>query len=200
VGQPSKSLYSDEYTTDMYFCNKPDPIKNQFEYQVYQAPAKNIVYTCKNKIDGNTSFNTIINNEIKQISAKNPNIYIKPYDMKELLWPVVKKDVNPNYVNIDDYTNKLVLFDYDPSHEYQGTYLYDNKCVENTPLFDCLKKCTITNGCKGVEYDNKTNKCCPKSSIDNRIKRTDENKDGAFYTKKLANDAYIGNIYITQNN
>ena len=211
VGQNAISLYSDEYRTTFDFCNKPNPIKDYNDYDVFQAPIKNTVYTCKVGEEGSIEYDSIINGQINKLDSKNSKIQISDYKLKPLVWPVEKKDIDANYVNIDDYLNKLVFFDYDNKNEYQGTFLFPSKCDTNISLFDCLKTCSINKNCNGVDfnpskitkqesgkYKTENNICCPKSTITKKITRTADNKNGAYYSKKLEDNAYIGNIYIRQ--
>jgi hypothetical protein len=208
VGMPGKSLYEDEYKKNFYFCNKPDPIKNENDAKLYQAIPKNTIYTCKQGEDGSITLNSILDEKIKKIQFKDPNIQIKPYELKPLSWPYTKKDIDPNYITKNDYMNRISFFDYDPDNEYDGTYMFPNECVDNTPLFDCLKKCSIEESCVGVEYNTskkikttegdiiKKNLCCPKTEIDMKKTRTPENEFGAFYKKKLEDESRLGDIYI----
>ena len=209
ISAPMDSMYRDEYNPDFTFCNKPHPIKDEVDENVYQALPKNTVYTCQDGDEGITSYKKIINEKIEDINTKDAVVEIEPYKLKPLTWPFEKKDLDPNYVTKDDYINKIIMYDYDPEHESQGSYLLPHKCSSNIPLFSCLSKCTIENGCIGVEFNpsllekqtngkyiQRKNVCCLKSSEFNKIKRTKQHENGAFYKKNLVNDAYLSNIYI----
>lgn len=212
VGMPEKSLYEDEYRKNFYFCNKPDPIKNDNDAKLYQAIPKNTIYTCKQTEDGSISLNSILDEKINPIKYKDPNIKIKPYELKPLVWPYTKKDIDPNYVTKNDAMNRISFFDYDHDNEYDGIYMFKNECVDETPLFDCLKKCSIEDTCIGVEYNPlkkiktqngdiiKKNLCCPKSKITMKKTRTKDNEFGSFYSKKLEDESRLGDVYIRNKN
>jgi hypothetical protein len=209
IGAPIDSMTRDENNPEFSFCNKPFPIKDEVDENIYQALPKNTVYTCQDGDEGITSSKSIINEKIDDISSKEAVVNIEPYKLKPLTWPYEKKDLDPNYVTKDDYINKMIMFDYDPYNEYQGSYLLPHKCVSNIPLFNCLTKCTIEDGCVGVEFNpsllekqpdgkfiQRKNVCCLKSSEFNKIKRTKEHENGAYYRKNLETDAYLSKIYI----
>jgi hypothetical protein len=209
IGAPMDSMYRDEYKPDFTFCNKPYPIKDEIDENIYQALPKNTVYTCQEGDEGITNYKKIINESIEDIPAKEAVVDVERYKLKPLTWPFEKKDLDPNYVTKDDYINKIIMFDYDPNHEYQGSYLLAHKCVSNIPLYNCLTKCTIEDGCVGVEFNpsfleklpngkymQRKNVCCLKSSEFNKIKRRKKHENGAYYKKNLETDAYLSKIYI----
>ncbi len=205
VGYPEKSLYADEYRNYFNFCNKPNPIKNVNDMNLPDALPKNTIYTCKQGENGLISLNSILDEKINKIKFKNPKIEIKDYDLKPLYWESIqsKKDIEPNFVTKNDYLNKISFFDYDNKNEYDGTYMFQDKCINNVPLFDCLGKCAKEDSCVGVEFNpsknNDNNICCPKTHIFNKKKRTKENELGVYYTKKLEDSARLGDIYIRNN-
>lgn len=209
ITSPMDSIYRDEYNPNFEFCNKPYPIRDTIDEQQFKALPKNTIYGCQDGDEGIASKQSIINDNIQNLKTQDDIIKVDQYKLKELIWPSFKKDLDPDYVTKDDYVNKLNMYDYDSKHEYQGTYLYPHKCVNNVPLFNCLMKCTLEDGCIGVEYNpmllrklddgsfkKDTNVCCLKSSEWNKITRRPEHEGGAYYKKQLENDAYFGNIYI----
>ncbi len=209
IGSPIGSMYRDEYKSYFIFCNKPYPIKDDIDENRQKALPKNTIYTCQKSKTGVSSYKKILNESIEDIPSKDAVIDVENYKLKPLTWPFIKKDIDPNYVTKDDYINKIIMFDYDPDHEYQGSYLLPHKCVSNIPLYNCLTKCTIEDGCTGVEFNpalleklengkymQRKNVCCLKSSEFNKIKRTKNHENGAYYKKNLESDAYLSQIYI----
>ena len=209
VGTPIGSIYVDEYQPGFVFCNKPDPIRTDVDIEFKDALAKNTIYACKEGEDGDAGYKSMVDEKITDLIMKNTKIYVKPYKIKQIVWNDHKKDLDPDTVTKDNYLNKIVFYDYDPDHEYQGKYMFKHQCVSNVPLFDCLKKCTIEDDCVGVEYNplllNKQknglykkdlNICCLKSSEDNKVPRSEKHENGAYYKKSLEDQAYNTDIYI----
>ncbi len=213
IGSPMESLYRNEYDPAFEFCNKPHPIKDEIDEKLLQALPKNTIYTCQVGDEGVPKYQSILNDNITDVDMKESVISVKKYDLKLLTWPFEKKDIDANYTNIDDHMNKIIMYDYDPDNEYQGSYIYAHKCVNNIPLFNCLTKCATDENCVGLEYNplllrklsngkykKDRNVCCLKSSEFNKIKRTTEHENGAYYKKSLEDGAYLSNIYIRNTN
>jgi len=209
VGTPMDSIYKDEYEPGFIFCNKPDPIRTDIDSQFKDALAKNTIYACKEGEDGDAGYKSMVDEKVTDLVLKDSKISIKPYKLKQIIWNDYKKDLDPDIITKDNYLNKIVFYDYDPDHEYNGKYMFEHKCVSNVPLFDCLKKCTIEEDCVGVEYNpllltkqknglfkKDKNICCLKSSEDEKIDRSEKHINGAYYKKSLEDDAYKTDIYI----
>ncbi len=212
VGDPIGSKYQKEYDENLFFCNKPNPIMNGNDEMQVNAHKDNTVYLCKDGMDEFASFKSILDEKITDLKFKNSLIKIKPYKLKQLIWSNTK-DLDPNYVNKNDYLNQIVFYDYDNENEYQGTNLFKEKCVNNIPLYDCLAKCTVEEECSGLEFNpllltdigngqfkKDNNVCCLKSSEINKFKRTKSHENGAYYKKSLEDDAQITSIYIRNKN
>jgi hypothetical protein len=186
---PLPSLYSDEFTTNNFYCNKLFPINTDYSINT-DMYVDNKVYDCyKNKaefigqkyFDMDGSEKTIFMNDIYSLKSS-------PYNINTLIWPREKTDIQFDSKFNLIYDRNKIGYDADQLNEYEGEYLNPSQCKTDTTLTDCLNKCTNNVNCVGVEYNtnfnNFSNVCCLKSTIEKKISRRKNKENGIFYRKK----------------
>ena len=82
-----------------------------------------------------------------------------------------------------------------------GDFLNRYQCVANISKKNCLKYCSDSPACVGVEYNpifgERRNVCCPKRSIGTFKPRSDEYRNGRFYLKQVKDKLDKSNLFIS---
>lgn len=196
LGRPINKLYDEDYKKEQYGCNKAYIIKNEYDIDDTRK-IMNRIYTCyANNIENNNLElydNNMIRTDFMPDDITNKNkLQIKPYDMKHINWPTKKIEIDLNNQDglvkakdEDKFYSYLIHDD-----EYLGKYMFPHMCVSNISLRDCLKSCSESKDCVGVEHnpsfigeETYKNVCCPKSKIAEIVTRSDDHKSGKYYEK-----------------
>jgi hypothetical protein len=218
LAKPLASLYNNEYKADQHRCNKLKNITAN-EHTTNIDLVKNATYGCANNETDSAQMFLI---DPKPNSIKKPitmdqvtTTKIDNYYLRNINWPTLQDDpLNqiPPTVHLPKLSTDVNGFKYS-KNEYLGAYIYDQKCVVNVSLDDCLNFCSNNNECVGTEwnpillkninnktnyYDKKINSpqeynvykdvCCPKKVIKEIIPRRLDYVNGSFYVKNPMNN------------
>ncbi len=214
LGQPLKSLYSDEYQKEHYRCNKKKSIDVITDNMSMDKYRDNNAFICAETERSKYNMNYLIDNKLVELEndSKLFEQEVKPYDMFEIEWPTRKVDVNIFVDKVDDSNLNYKVFE-KKDNEYLGKYMFPHKCVSDVSLKECLRFCDESNACVGVEFnptylkENKEdgtheisrNVCCPKISIDEAVPRRAEFIGGSFYLKNYKNEINKNNHFVIIN-
>lgn len=207
--KPVNSLFTDEYNSAFYRCNKAQPIIDETDIVSPDLLKRNALYLCSDNERGQYDFTIISEHKVAKVGDFNEldKVNIPDYVIiDDFVWPKVKQDtvLKKGKRNID----KFMLYE-KANDEYLGGYLFDHKCSSNINLTPCMQTCENDDRCVGVEWNpyyvkndgnNKTsvyrNICCPKTQITEIIPRRTEYQNGNFYIKKLVDQFDKNKIYI----
>lgn len=201
------ALFTDEYKTENYRCNKLQPIQDETDLITPELLKRNSLYTCSKTEQGDYDLNIISEKLDMPVSNFNEidKINIPEYKIiSNFKFPKNKQDS----VLSDIYnTNEFKLYE-KSKNDYNGEYLFDHKCDYDINEQSCLKMCDIDNRCIGTEwnpyfmkatsytdYEVYKNVCCPKKNITNIIPRRKEIENGAFYIKRNTDNLDKNIIY-----
>lgn len=209
--KPIGSPYGEEYNKEMFRCNKPNPIKNEFDIKQPNALSYNALYQCSEEEESDPQKikgYQIINKQMNILDPERDKPIIKDYKIIEIDWPSQKKDYSKKYFE-DLLRTKYITYDRDDNQEYIGQFMFKDKCIRNTPIKKCAMRCNISDDCNGFEYSEGINNgkegldestdygiCCLKKNIKKIIPRKRENKNSSYYVKKLVNKLDLENTYI----
>jgi hypothetical protein len=197
LGYPIDRLYSPEYKSHQYSCNKVRLIRTPEDVNP-DSLMYNRVYSCADNGVGkyNLKFFDKGKEPIDIGEEDVDKMKREPYDMNEIEWPTKRKDIVFGEENKSFDTRKTIFIE--NSDEYLGKYLYNHKCVANIDKRECVKKCREEDKCIGFEWNPKyineeekleyNNVCCPKTAIERKISRRPEFSNGLFYEKIKIND------------
>ncbi len=210
--KPIGSPYGEEYNKEMFRCNKPNPIKNEFDIKQPNALSYNTLYQCSDSEEEDPKKikdYQIINQQMNLLDPNKDKPTIKDYKIIEIDWPIQKKDYSIKYFD-DLLRTSYITYERDDDKEYLGQYMFKDKCVRDVPIRQCAKRCNMSDDCYGFEYsqgfrrgeetlDEKSTDngiCCLKKNIKKIIPRRRENNNSSFYVKKLVNKLDLENTYI----
>lgn len=223
LGRPIGAIYSDEYSSDQFRCNKIKQISDSDLATNYDK-LKNAIYTCS---DSDVKPYSLFINDNKTLSPitqqtiDNPLTKTTPYELSDLGWPTDKKNLQSEADKIissqeqkkitqkKEYTpyNTFKAFD----NEVTGDFLHSYQCVSDVKLPECLNYCNKqSDKCMGTEwnpaflvYDKEEQKykfnkdiCCPMKTINGTIPRRTEHAFGKFYHKIRESTLDPNQIYV----
>lgn len=211
LGPAYNSLYAYEYNPADYRCNKFRPMQGLSDAYVPEALKQNAFYTCSDNEEGKYTLQLIadtIYEPVKDFSDVD-KIDVPRYKLFDFNWPTQQDQVIN--LNKEQNANRDYTVYEKSDNEYQGNYLFPEKCTSDISESACLQLCTQYDNCVGVEFNpyyertnvndagNKVYKniCCPKSRIDNIVPRKSEFKNGKFYLKTSKSNLNKFKIYVT---
>lgn len=175
LGRPIGSLYSNEYASDQFRCNKIKQISDSDIATSYDK-LKNATYTCS---DSDVKPYSLFINDAGKLSPTtqqildNPLSKVIPYETKDFAWPsdFTKQTDKKTEDEIQKIANNIMTeqhqkqiiekqeyLPYDTFKEFDnevtGDFLHKYECVSNVRLPECLNYCNKQNDqCSGVEWN-----------------------------------------------
>ena len=226
IGQPTNSLYTDEYTKLDRRCNK---INRILDNKIIDGNTltKNSIYGCSDGENNITTRFQYANLGASALDKTKTTVFdradsdiVTPTDVTystyDIDWPKQKEDIKPytspnSISNVSKETVEPKYAFIESDKEFLGQYMLAHQCIVNVPFYDCLKFCERQPKCAGTEWNKsmiKTdgennylyeNVCCPKAIIRKVIPRREIFNRGKFYVKKNINDLKgRDNIVITK--
>jgi hypothetical protein len=211
LGKSVNSVFSDEYSTSDYRCNKTQPILDETDIISPNLMRRNSLYMCSDSEQGRYTLQLIAPTKRQSVGDFDDieKIDVPNYEINDKFeWPTDKVDTRLN--NNINQTGYAV---YEKSRdEFLGQYLYPQKCTADISELSCIRICESDDRCVGVEWNpsylkykadvnglsNSPNSngesggayeaykdiCCPKTQISQIIPRRKEFINGNFYIKK----------------